>query len=262
MIIASNPASNLFDIFAANTRPSQPMAKSKDVNINYSSNFAGHTTEIKVTGGQAIINISEDMDGALVASINDTLHTLNVSNDRNNTLIIKTDHYDDSIIIENGVKLKARIQSGAGNDYIKTGDRRSTVDAGDGDNEVHLGAEGGLARGGNGDDKLYGGGMWNSLAGGKGTNLFSTSLDPRSTTTIDATGTKETISALAGRALIEVSGSADIHVAAGLDKPKIFLGSHSAGSNITLDDPKDAHSNLEISGFTEGRDTVAIKQTT
>lgn len=268
MMIASSSFSSLYDIFAAATNANQPTAKSKDVKIEYSHTPFTDTAEINVTGGKSNIRISEDINGAFIANINDVLYDLGIDNKRTNAIKINTDSFDDTIIFEDGVKVKAYIHSGAGNDYVRTGDRRSRVDAGDGDNEVHLGAEGGTARGGNGNDKLYGGGMWNTLEGGSGNNTLSTSPDARSTTYITSAGATDTVSALAGTVDIKVSGAADIHITGGLEKLSISLDQSSTGSTITLDDPQDLHklqrnqSNFKILGSVPDKDALRVRQDT
>ena len=259
MILASSPLSNLHDVVAATLYPNQPTATPSDVKISYSTNpFGDSTAELRVTAGRATIRISEDMDGTFAATINDVIYPLDINNSRGNTLVIKTDRFDDTLIIEDSVKTKTNAYSGPGDDYVRPGDRRSKTVAGEGNDEVYLGAEGGLAYGEDGDDKLYGGGIFSILEGGPGNNTLATSTDALSTTFIKSSGIKDTISALAGRVDIHVSGGADIHVASDLDRSEIHLGENSTGSNITLDGSEDRANDLTISGLKEGRDTVHL----
>ncbi|MFA5979315.1 MAG: M91 family zinc metallopeptidase [Pseudomonas sp.] len=87
-------------------------------------------------------------------------------------LWIETQGGDDTVIIDDDVKLRVDVEGGDGNDYIRAGGGRSRLYGGNGKDFLQLGSGLGYAEGNDGDDTILGGSGHAVMYGNKGMDLL------------------------------------------------------------------------------------------
>lgn len=110
----------------------------------------------------------------LQITINDKPHVFDVKSkeDREQELAIDTHGGDDTVIIDDDVKLRTRVEGGDGDDRIQAGGGRSRLFGGRGNDALVLGSGLGYAAGGEGDDTIIGGSGNGVMYGNKGNDLL------------------------------------------------------------------------------------------
>ncbi|CAI8850498.1 Effector protein [Pseudomonas marginalis] len=112
--------------------------------------------------------------------INDKPHLVDINtNERSeHELFIESHGGDDTVIIDDDVKLRVSVQGGDGNDYLQAGGGRSRLFGGAGSDILQLGSGLGYAEGNDGDDTIMGGPGNGVMYGNKGKDLLIAGFGP------------------------------------------------------------------------------------
>jgi Ca2+-binding RTX toxin-like protein len=112
--------------------------------------------------------------------INGKPHVIDIKEerDRNQELWIDTTGGDDTVIIDDDVKLRVTVEGGEGHDFIQAGGGRSRLYGGLGNDTLRLGSGLGYAEGNDGNDTLIGGSGNTVIYGNKGSDLLLAGFGP------------------------------------------------------------------------------------
>ncbi|WP_428554719.1 calcium-binding protein [Pseudomonas edaphica] len=174
----------------------------------------------------------------------------------NNSLFIKTNGGDDSVIIDDDVKHYVFIEGGDGNDTLQAGGGVTGLSGQRGNDTLRLGSNFGYAEGNEGDDRLYGGTGNSVLIGDEGDDVLEAGFsDAHKWSKLDGGDGNDTLMAGSGDNYLH-GGNGDDRLW-GYDRTHFFTGEgndrilHNSSQDSIVAGANDQFDRTQGSTFTE-----------